>query len=83
MTAVLLAVVSATLFLALAHAAVKTPREPFRALTAVLAVVSLMVLVVAPLAGAALLAPVLLSRRLANAPAPSTVDELLGRRPRD
>ena len=82
-TAVLLAVVSAALFLALAHAAVNTPREPFRALTAILAVVSLMVLVVAPFAGAALLAPVLLSRRLANAPVPSTVDELLGRRPRD
>ena len=83
MTAVLLAVISAALFLALAHAAVHTAREPFRALTAVLAVVSLMVLVVAPFAGAALLAPVVLSRRLANAPVPSTVDELLARRPRD
>jgi ABC-type transport system involved in cytochrome c biogenesis permease subunit len=80
-TSVLLAVVAAGCFLGLAHAAVHTPREPFRRATSAMAALALALLLVAPAAGLALLAPVLLSRRLANAPVPATVEELLERYP--
>ena len=76
-TPVLLAVASAATFLALAHAAVRTPSASFRRGTALMAMVALPLVLVAPAAGIALLAPVLFSRRLANAPIPATVDELL------
>jgi hypothetical protein len=81
-TSVVLAIASAACFLALAHAAVRTPRAAFRRGTLAMALVSLPLLLLAPAAGVALLAPVLFSRRLANAPVPATVDELLeGSRP--
>lgn len=79
-SSVVLAVASAGCFLALAHAAVTSSGPAFRRLTRAMAAVSIVLLAVAPAAGVALLAPVLLSRRLANAPVPATVDELLGRR---
>ena len=79
MSTVLLAVASAGCFLALAHAAVTTTRSTFRRATALMALVALPLAVVAPAAGIALLAPVLFSRRLANAPVPATVPELLER----
>ena len=82
-TSVLLAVASAGCFLALAHAAVTTTRSTFRRGTALMALAALPLLVVAPAAGVALLAPVLFSRRLANAPVPATVPELLERYPAD
>ena len=78
-TAVLLAVASAGCFLALAHTAVSTPRAAFRRMTLAMGLVAAALVALAPAAGVALLAPVLLSRRLANAPVPATVDELLQR----
>lgn len=80
-SAVLLTVASAGCFLALAHAAVSTPRAVFLRGTLLMAVVALAVAVVSPAAGVALVAPVLFSRRLANAPVPATVSELLDRYP--
>jgi hypothetical protein len=44
-----------------------------------MALTALPLAIVAPAAGIALLAPVLFSRRLANAPVPATVPELLAR----
>jgi hypothetical protein len=79
MSTVLLAVASAGCFLALAHAAVTTTRSTFRRGTALMGLVALPLAVVAPAAGVALLAPILFSRRLANAPVPATVPELLER----
>jgi hypothetical protein len=78
---VLLAVSSAATFLALAHAAVRTPRETFLRATSSMALLALPLALVAPAAGVALLAPVLLSRRLARSPIPATVDEWLERHP--
>ena len=83
MSTVLLAVASAGCFLALSHAAVTTTRPTFRRTTALMALVALPLAVLAPPAGIALLAPVLFSRRLANAPVPATVPELLERYPAD
>jgi hypothetical protein len=80
-TSVVLSLASAGCFLALAHAAVTTPRELFRRLTGFMALAALLLVLVAPGAGLAVLAPVLLSRRLANAPVPATVEELLERYP--
>jgi hypothetical protein len=80
-TSVVLAVASAGCFLALAYAAVSTPRAPFQRGTAVMAVAALLLVLLSPSAGLALLVPVLLSRRLANAPVPATVEELLERYP--
>jgi hypothetical protein len=74
-----LAVASASCFLGLAHAAVRTPRAPFRRMTFAMAVVAVLLALVAPAAGIAVLCPVLLSRRLANAMIPATVTELLER----
>jgi hypothetical protein len=79
MSTVLLAVASAGCFLALAHAAVTTTGSTFRRATALMALVALPLAVLSPAAGVALLAPVLFSRRLANAPVPATVAELLDR----
>jgi hypothetical protein len=76
---VVLAVASAACFLALAHASVRTPHEVFRRCTSAMALASLPLLLVSPAACLALLAPVLFSRRLANVPVPTTVDELLER----
>jgi ABC-type transport system involved in cytochrome c biogenesis permease subunit len=76
---VLLAVVSAACFLGLAHAAVTTPRTPFRRMTFAMAAVAVGLTMLSPAAGVALLGPVLLSRRLANATIPATVPELLAR----
>ena len=76
-SSVLLAVASAGCFLALAHAAVTTTRDTFRRATTAMALLALPLAVIAPAAGIALLAPVLFSRRLANAPVPATVPELL------
>ena len=78
-SSVLLALASAACFLALAHAAVSTTRATFRWATAAMALLALPLAVIAPAAGIALLAPVLFSRRLANAPVPATVPELLER----
>lgn len=78
-SSVLLAVASAGCFLALAHAAVSTDRATFRRATSAMALLALPLLVITPAAGIALLAPVLFSRRLANAPVPATVPELLER----
>ena len=80
-TAVVLALASATCFLGLAHAAVNTPQAPFRRATSAMAALAAALVLLAPAAGIALLAPVLLSRRLANAPVPATVEELLQRYP--
>jgi ABC-type transport system involved in cytochrome c biogenesis permease subunit len=80
-SSVLLAIASAGCFLALAHAAVNTPREQFRRATSLMAALAMPMLLLAPAAGVALLAPVLFSRRLANAPVPATVEELLERYP--
>ena len=77
---VVLAVASVGCFLALAHAAVTSSAPAFRRMTRAMAAVAVVLLALSPAAGVALLAPVLLSRRLANAPVPATVDELLGRR---
>jgi len=82
-TSVLLAVASAGCFLALAHAAISMPRASFRRMTAAMAVVAVVMAVLEPAAGVALLAPVLFSRRLANVPVPATVNELLDRYPAD
>jgi hypothetical protein len=79
-SSVVLAVASAGCFLALAHAAVTTSGPTFRRTSRVMAAIAIVLLAVSPAAGVALLAPVLLSRRLANAPVPATVDELLGTR---
>ena len=76
---VLLAIASAACFLALAHAAVSTTRATFRRATALMALTALPLALLAPAAGVAILAPVLFSRRLANAPVPATVPELLAR----
>ena len=76
-TPVLLAVASVATFLALAHAAVRTPRDTFLRATFSMALLALPLALVAPAAGASLLAPVMLSRRFAPAPIPATVDELL------
>jgi ABC-type transport system involved in cytochrome c biogenesis permease subunit len=78
---VLLAVSSAGCFVALAHAAVSSPRPAFTRVTAAMLAAAALLFLVSPLAGAAMLAPVLLSRRLANAPVPATVPELLERYP--
>ena len=80
-SSVLLAIASAGCFLALAHAAVNTPRETFRRMTSLMALLAVALLLLAPAAGIALLAPVLFSRRLANGPVPATVEELLERYP--
>lgn len=77
---VVLAVASVGCFLALAHAAVTSSGSTFRRMTSAMAALAVLLLAVSPAAGVALLAPVLLSRRLANAPVPATVDELLGSR---
>lgn len=82
-TSVLLAVASAGCFLALAHAAISMERASFRRMTTAMAVVAVLMTLVDPVAGVALLAPVLFSRRLANVPVPSTVPELLDRYPAD
>ena len=74
---VVLALASAACFLGLAKAAVSTPREVFHRSTLLMAAATLPILAVAPAAGAALLAPVLFSRKLANAAVPATVSELL------
>lgn len=79
MSSVILALASAGCFLALAHAAVSTDRATFRRVTGAMAALALPLTIVAPAAGIALLAPVLFSRRLANAPVPATVPELLER----
>jgi hypothetical protein len=79
--ALFLAVMSIGVFLGLAHAAVTTPRLAFRRMTVGMAAASFVVVLLSPAAGVALLAPVLLSRRLANAPVPKTVGELLDRYP--
>jgi hypothetical protein len=76
---VVLALSSVACFLALAHAAVHTDRRTFGRVTMSMALLALPLLVLSPAAGAALLAPVLFSRRLANVPVPATVDELLSR----
>ena len=78
----ILAAASAACFLGLAHAAVNTPRVVFRRSTSVMAAVAVVLLFLSPAAGVAILAPVLFSRRLANAPVPATVPELLERYPR-
>jgi hypothetical protein len=78
-SSVLLAVASAGCFLALAHAAINTDRATFRRATSAMALLALPLVLIAPAAGVALLAPVLFSRRLANAPVPATVPELLAR----
>lgn len=78
-TAILFALSSAGCFLALAHAAVSTPRATFLRATAAMACAGAILIVVSPAAGVALLAPVLFSRRLAQAPMPATVPELLDR----
>ena len=77
--AIFLAGISAFCFLGLARAAVRTPRRQFRAVTLVMAILAAALALIDPAAGIALLAPVLLSRRLANEPMPATVDELLAR----
>lgn len=82
-TSVLLAVASAGCFLALAHAAVSTRRATFQRVTGFMVIAALLLLVLNPAAGVALLAPVLFSRRLANAPVPATVPELFDRYPAD
>ena len=76
-TPLVLAVASAACFLALARAAVTTPRLAFRRMTALMALAALPLVLLAPAAGVALLAPVLFSRKLASAPMPATVAELL------
>lgn len=76
---ILLALVSAAAFLGLAHAAVSSDRAQFLLANNLMAMVALLLVLLAPAAGVALLAPVLLSRRLAAAPVPATVDELLAR----
>lgn len=73
---VVLAVAAVGCFLALAHAAVTTSGPAFRRTTGAMAALAILLIVVSPAAGVALLAPVLLSRRLANAPVPANVDEL-------
>ena len=78
-TPLVLAVVSVGCFLGLAHAAVTSPHRQFRTATLAMASVAGLLAVLAPAAGVSLLAPVLLSRRLANAPIPATVPEFLGR----
>ena len=80
---VVLGLASVACFLALAHAAVNTPPARFRRSTAAMAGFAVVLAAVAPAAGLALLAPVLFSRRLANAPVPATVPELLDRYPAD
>ena len=76
-TPALLAAASAACFLGLARAAVTTPRADFRRMTLVMALVALTLALLSPAAGAALLAPVLFSRKLGAAPIPETVPELL------
>ena len=78
---VVLALSSVGCFLALAHAAVNSPRATFRRATTAMAVLAVLLVALAPAAGVALLAPVLFSRRLANVPVPATVDELFDRYP--
>jgi ABC-type transport system involved in cytochrome c biogenesis permease subunit len=78
---VVLALASAACFLGLAHAAVTAPLVIFRRCTLAMAVVAVVLVFLSPAAGAALLAPVLFSRRLANASIPATVPELLDRYP--
>ncbi|HVF31596.1 MAG TPA: hypothetical protein VM933_01055 [Acidimicrobiales bacterium] len=80
---VVLVLASAACFLALAHAAVHAPRPAFERGTALMAVVAVLLVPLAPAGAAALLGPVLFSRRLANAPVPATVPELLDRDRRD
>jgi ABC-type transport system involved in cytochrome c biogenesis permease subunit len=76
---VVLAAVSVGCFFGLAHAAVTTPRVPFRRMTVAMALIAFAIGLASPAAGAALLAPVLFSRKLSARPIPSTVDELLNR----
>ena len=73
------ALASIACFLGLAHAAVRTPRRPFQLMTAGMAITAALLVLVSPFAAAALLGPVLLSRRLAVQPVPATVEELLRR----
>ncbi|HEX7166575.1 MAG TPA: hypothetical protein VF230_06315 [Acidimicrobiales bacterium] len=73
---------SAACFLALARAAVRTPHDVFRVMSLAMAASAGIVMLVSPAAGAALLAPVFLSRRMANQPVPATVPALLDRYPR-
>lgn len=76
---VVLAVASAACFLGLAHMAVTTPLAPFRRMTTAMAVFGVLIALAAPAAGVAVLAPVMLSRRLGGPSVPSTVPELLDR----
>lgn len=76
---IVLALVSAGAFVGLAHAAVATDRRTFLRATAAMAAVAVLLVLVSPAGGAAILAPVLFSRMLVNAPVPATVDELLAR----
>ena len=73
------AVSSAGLFLGLARVAVTTPVDVFRRVTAVMATVAGLLVLLSPLAGVALVGAVLLSRALAVEPVPATVPELLER----
>ncbi|HEX2850450.1 MAG TPA: hypothetical protein VHN98_07845 [Acidimicrobiales bacterium] len=76
---VILVLVFVTTFLGLARAALTTPRDTFLGATRAMAVVAGLVLLLAPLAGAVILVPVLGSRMLAQRPVPASVDELLER----
>ena len=60
------AIASAGCFLALAYAAVSTPRATFLRMTAFMAAMGALLALVSPVAGVALMAPVLFSRRLAR-----------------
>ena len=76
-TPIVLAVVSAGCFIGLAHSAITTPAAPFLRMTTVMAAVAAALVLIAPAGGAALLGPVLLSRRLVIGRVPDTVAELL------
>lgn len=77
---VLLAIVSAMLFVALMHMAVQTEYRPFRQATGIMALAGAIVTALAPMAGLAIVGPVLLARRLVERPyVPETVNELLDR----
>ena len=76
---IVLAVASAACFLGLAHMAVSTPYETFRRMTTAMTVFGLLITLIAPVAGVAMLAPVLFSRRLGGPSVPSNVPDLLDR----
>lgn len=76
---VVLAVASAACFLGLAHMAVSTPNATFRRMTTAMTVFGVLITLVAPVPGVALLAPVLFSRRLGGPSVPADVPELLDR----